>query len=507
MAGTTNTTPSATTAAPTVMPGARPGLVFSAPAGSFRVLSDGATAISVSPAYLKTTAQPSVGLMKPKRVLKSFNVTLGGVLDGLVLPDSVLADSAGKRAITFDTTQPYDGKEDSFYLESYTATVPTLTALGVKADGLKLQFSEVSNHPELARLANKAANSWLGSVTLRGSKLSVPSIPGLSITGTADGADAFKANYDLTSGDLDLSLSKAALNTSSLSMTLANAQLKLTNSTKEALIKGAGSLSVPKYGINQLNGSLDLKFANSKLASLDATLNAPTPITGLGIAGTLIISNQFAAKTGTISLSKASIRGVGMSGMLSYSNTGDLTVDKITGKLVIDNSAKASCVTYGDQADPSRLSICPIKGTVDYLAYPAGAPTTKGYLNFSGVEANVKIGNQVLPLSGDLKFDLVTGKAPALSEFNLSLKKDVEFAIPNVGTFQIKGASSGQAFNFKLAKIQGLEGLFPSFVGTLGYKSPGGNVWGSVQGLSYVNDPEYGGWAWETGKLDLGASV
>ena len=505
MAGTTTSTPKATTTAPTVIPGSRPDLVFTAKEGA-QLFSDTPKPFTVSPTYLKTTAQQSVALMKPRRLLRTFGVTLGGALDGVAIPDQVLAEGAGKKAITFDTSQPYDSIEDSFYIESYAATIPTLTALGIKADGVNLKITEFSNHPELARLAKLAPGSWVGNVTLSGKKLSVPSISGLSITGKTDGANAFKADFNLSSGDLDLSLSQASLKTASLSMTLADAQLKLVNSKKEASIKGTGSLSVPKYGISQLNGSVDLKFANSKLSSLDATLNAPTPITGLGIAGTLTISNQFAAKTGTISLGKASIKGVGMSGRLSYSNTGDLTVDKITGQLTIDNAAKAACVTFGDQGGATSLSICPVKGTVDYLAYPAGAPTTKGYLNFTGVEANVKIGSQFLPLSGDLKFDLVTGQAPKLSEFNLRLKKDVQFDLPGLGAFQIKGASSTEGFSFKLAKVDGVEGLYPSFAGTLGFKSAGGNVWASIQGLSYVEDPEFG-WGWSTGPIVAGVTV
>ena len=476
-----------TTNSPRTIKGLRPGLQFIAKEGVFQ-FSDSPKPISVSPSYLKTTAKPSAVLMKPRRLLKSFNVTLGGGLDGLVLPDAILADNAGTRAFTFDT-KPYDGTEDSFYLESYTASVPSLTALGLKLDGLKLEFQDLSNHPDLVNQVKAAPGSWLGRVTLRGAALSIPSVPQLSLTPQVDGVDAFKADYSLNTGDLALNLSNAAYQSPALTLGLSNAQLSLSNASKDVTIKGTGTLSVPALGFDKLGASLDLKVVNAALDSLKGSITAQAPIAPLGLAGTLGLDYSFKTKAGTLSVQGGQLLGIGVDGQLQYGP------QSLSGTLTLRNQGVTP-----KSLKIGALELTPLQGSVN-LDYAWAGSSPGGSLKLQNLDFNLGLGGKSASFRGDVSLALIPKALPQLASASLQLTSDLDV---NLGGFNVTLLASDPAAPTKFTVLNRNGSLVPSLSGTIAFRDLNGLTLAVGEGgLNYGPS----GWSFTDGSLSLGSSV
>jgi hypothetical protein len=126
------------------------------------------TNVTVKPFYLDSAGAK---ISNGKAKATAFNLYLGGVLSGLsVLEQKVVSVDV---VWAFDSA-PIDNKLDSFFLNAATINLPSIMALGVVAENVTIKLKDLSNNPELLKLKGLAAGSWLGSITLRGSKVSLP---------------------------------------------------------------------------------------------------------------------------------------------------------------------------------------------------------------------------------------------------------------------------------------------------------------------------------------------
>jgi hypothetical protein len=169
----------------------------------------------------------------------AFNLYFGGSLSELPAPEQKVA--SGDVVWAFDSA-PIDNKLDSFYLNAATINLPSITALGVVADNVTIKVKDLSNNPELLQLKGLAAGSWLGSITLSGSKLSLPFVPNLTFTPKATAGDAFSATYHIDTGNVLLDLAKVEYASPMLTVSLSESQLVLVDSTKTASFRGLGQL-------------------------------------------------------------------------------------------------------------------------------------------------------------------------------------------------------------------------------------------------------------------------
>lgn len=440
------------------------------------------------PKPVTTQYAPSGALLERSRArAKSFQIHLGGVLNDVVLPEARLLDGSGEHFWAFDA-EPFDGVIDSFYLDKYRFNIPRLSALGLEAENITLTVRELSNHPVLQSLAGGDSKTWLGSVELSGQSVSIPTIPALSLKPQADGGEAFKATYDLHTGDLGVELDRVTYGTKRIKTALTNASLRLSNSAKDISVQGNSELSMPTFGIQKISGDLELRAVDGRMKSLRGSISTVEPITALALAGKLGINYHFKTKAGSIKLTDGLVDGVKVSGSLNYSNSGDATTDLITGQLTVDNSIKRGVLDIVD----GLISLRPLQGAIDYEYRPAGAEKPGGTLKFSGVTADLLIGGQELPFSGSLDIKLHPDQAPTLAGMMLNLLQDVDFNLNGLGRVRLEGAAEGPVVQFALAPISGADGLWPTFSGKISLDTRFGTAFTRINSLTSMVDDEIG---------------
>lgn len=454
----------------------------------------GLISIPVKPFYLDTAG---TRLSNLKASANSYSLYLGGVLSEVPAPKQVLA--SGDIAYAFDTL-PVDNKLDSFFLNTATINLPTITALGVVADNVKVTVKDLSNHPDLLKLKGLAAGDWLGSVTLSGSKVTFPSVPNLTITPKASGADAFSASYNIATGDLGLALSKVAYTSPQATVALSDSTLTLRNSAKDLSLSGKVDLSLPTLGLAKLSGNLEsFTIVNSAVETLKASLSSTTPIGPLGLSGTIAVDQNFKTNTGTISVTNGTIAGINVSGNLSYTNTGNPAVDSITGRLSFDNSVARNDLDF----DALGLSLVPLSGTVDYVYRPVGASSPGTTLTFSNVNFDLVTGAVTTSFSGNMTLKVDANSKISLDQMELNLLNPPKtLAIKDLGQFKLEALAANNPVKFALQRYTLSNGtqsaLMPIFTGKLSYSSDGGNVYGSIGGLAWkpiiAGDPSTSAW-------------
>jgi len=477
-----------TTAGTSTIEGPIPGLVISSKKLNFVPSGVTPNPIPVKPDY----APAGASLERVKARARTFEIRLGGVLEDVVLQEGILLDGSGENFYAFDA-KPFADEIDSFYLSKYNFYIPEFTALGLEADEINLTLNQLSNHPDLLSKTGAGAEDWLGSVVLRGKNLSIPTLPKLSLKAQSDGGDAFNAEYNLRNGDLGLKLARVAYDSSRLKAALTDAELTLRNGTKDISVKGNAELSMPTLGIEKIGGDLELKAADGRMKSLRGSISSSSPITALGLAGTLDINYQFIKKTGSITLTDGLVDGVKVSGSLDYANSGDADTDQITGQLTIDNSLRKGSLDIAE----GLISLRPLRGSIDYDYRPAGAKDPGGTLKFTGIEADVIIGGQELPFTGSLDFKLNPDKAPTLAGMSLNLLRDAEFNLSGVGRVRLEGVGDKQGVQFRLAPIEGADGLWPTFSGKVGLDTKFGSAFARINSLTSMIDDEIGVYYWQ----------
>lgn len=432
-------------------------------------------------------APAGASLERARARAKSFQIHLGGVLNDVVLPEARLLDGSGEHFWAFDA-EPYDGVIDSFYIDTYQFSLPKISALGLEAENIKLTLRELSNHPALQSLTGSSSKAWLGSVGLSGQGISIPTLPALALMPQTGGGNAFKANYDLLSGDLGVDLDRVAYSTKRLKAALTSAQLRLSNGSKDVTVKGSSELSMPTLGIQKVAGDLELKAVDGSMKSLRGSISTAEPITALALSGSLDINYHFKTRAGSIRLTDGLIDGVKVSGSLNYSNSGDATTDLITGQLTIDNSIRKGAIDIVN----GLISLRPLQGALDYEYRPAGAEKPGGSLKFSGITADLVIGGQEVPFSGSLALKLHPDQAPTLAGMTLNLLRDVELNLSGVGRVRLEGAADGQGAQFGLASISGADGLWPTFSGKVSLDTSFGTAFARINSLTSMIDDEIG---------------
>ena len=217
------------------------------------------------PDYLNNEA---VQLRVPRLAASGIKVTPGGVAAGI--PRFALT---ANQAVVFDADG--DNSLDSFYIDqaSAKAKVP-LPVLGVVLEGAILEANDLSNHPTLLQRLGKdpASGQWLGSIGVRGSKLTLPALPGLTVSAKASGAAAFSARYGLDSGDLVFDLAKVAYKSPHFALSLEDSTLSLLNSSKQLAFNGQGTVAIPALGLGELRGALDLRLKDNRVDQLSSSL-------------------------------------------------------------------------------------------------------------------------------------------------------------------------------------------------------------------------------------------
>jgi hypothetical protein len=440
----------------------------------------------VTPYYLS-----AAGTLLPNGKAKAtgYNLYLGGVLSEVPAPVQSIA--AADVAWAFDT-DPVDNKLDAFYLNTGTINLPTITALGVVADNVKITVRDLSNHPDLLKLKGLAAGNWLGSITLSGSTVSLPSVPNLTFSAKPSGSDAFTATYDIASGDVQLDLAQVAYASPQITASLSDSQLKLINSSKTVSFSGSGQLSLPGLGLDKLSGSLDFKAINGALDSLKASITAATPISVLGLVGTLGLDHSFKTGAGTLSVQGGQLLGVGVTGQLAYTPTA------ISGSLTLNNSASAPL-----SLSAGGLSLTPTQGTVS-LSYDwgnGGAGGRGGLFSFKDAAFNIGLGDKTASFSGDVSLALTPGGTPSLKSATLKLDSDIDL---NLGGFNVSLLASDPLAPTKLSLVNSNGALVPTLSGKVAFRDlcdlqltvPEG-------GISYGAN----GWAFNDVQLNLGQNL
>jgi len=449
--------------------------------------------IPVKPFYLDATTR----ITNLKASATGFNLYLGGVLSEVQATDQPVA--SGETAYAFDTA-PVDNRIDSFFLSAATINLPTINALGVVAENVKIRVKDLSNHPDLLKLKGLAAGNWLGSITLSGSKVTLPSVPNLTITPKVSGNDAFSATYDIATGDLGLALSKVAYASPQAIFAISNGTLNLLSSDQNLSLSGKVDLSLPTLGLTNVSGNLE-RFAivGREVEALKASVSSTVPIRPLGLSGTLVIDQNFKTKQGTLSILNGTVAGIDVSGNLSYINTGDPAVDSITGRLNIDNRVARK----GLDLEFLGLSLVPLSGQIDYVYRPVGSTNPGAVLTFSNVAFDIVTGAVSASFSGNmtLKFDASTNVS--LDQMDLSLlNPPVTLSLPGVGQVKLETTEFGESVKFALQRYQQSDGLqsilVPTLSGKLSVASSGGNVFASIGGLAWEpiieGDPSTSAW-------------
>jgi hypothetical protein len=436
----------------------------------------------VRPSYVGAAATQ---LPNAKAKATNYSLYLGGVLSEVPAP--VQSITAADEAWAFDTN-PVDNKLDAFYLKTGTINLPNITALGVVAENVKITIKELTNHPTLQQLKNLPVGSWLGTITLSGSKVTLPSVPNLSVTPKATGGNAFTATYDIGTGDVLLGLSKVAYTSPQVTVALSDSTLTLRNSAKDLTLSGTVDLSLPGLGLNKLSGNLQsFTIVNSAVETLKASLSSTTPIGALGLSGAISVDHNFKTNKGTLSVTNGTIAGINVSGNLSYTNSGNPAVDSITGKLNFDNSVARKAIDF----DAFGLSLVPLSGQIDYAYAPVGSSAPGATLTLSNVNFDVLTGAATTSFSGNMTLKYDANAALSLEQMDLTLlNPPATLTIPEVGQLKLETAADGKPVKFSLQRYTQSDGTLssplPALSGKLSYTSPGGSVYVAIGGLAYA---------------------
>ena len=430
-------------------------------------------------------------LAKPRVSATGVSITAGGAMKGLPAGQFKV-----KRIVGLDSTGA-KGYSDTFFLDSGTLNlVNPITLAGlIKISGVTCTVQDLSNHPVLLAEA-KRKSGFLGKLALKASKVEIPLIPKLVIackTPTQHTNKAWGASYDVANGKLTFELDHAAYTTDQVAVDVDDSQLTISNDANNIDIKGAALLSLPQFGLNKISSTLDLKLANKKLSSFDATIAATTPLTSLGIVGDLAISHNFLNNTGAITLTNGTIAGVGVKGSLSYSASGAST-DQISGALTIDN-----LTGNGLKLGSFDLSIVPLSGTAEFSYAPKTSASPGGYLNFTNVDFDLVTGISQTKASftGNLKLALDQNGATSLKEFDLTLKNPVSIELGSLGRVSLDPVDANTPVKFALKTYTNDDGttdLAPTLTGRLTYAVGGATV--TAQGIAYELDPWTGTREW-----------
>jgi hypothetical protein len=443
------------------------------------------TSVTVNPSYLDSAGAK---ISNAKAKATAFNLYFGGSLSELPAPEQKVA--SGDVVWAFDSA-PIDNKLDSFYLNAATINLPSITALGVVADNVTIKVKDLSNNPELLQLKGLAAGSWLGSITLSGSKLSLPFVPNLTFTPKATAGDAFSATYHIDTGNVLLDLAKVEYASPMLTVSLSESQLVLVDSTKTASFRGLGQLSLPGLGLNKVSTQFDLKVVDGSLDSLQSLITPGIASSLLGLSGSLKYDHNFKTGAGTFSVSNGELLGIsGVHGYLSYGPT------SISGSLDLNlNKAnKPLSLTAGG------LSLTPIKGSVN-LDYAWGGAKSGGTLDFKDVLFNVGLGGKNVSFLGDVNLALAPDSSPTLRSASLRLDSDLDI---NIGGFNLRLLAKDPVAPTKLSLVNSNGVLVPQLSGKAEFSDLGGfQVSVPDGGISYgVN-----GWSINDLQFTLGQNV
>lgn len=401
--------------------------------------------IRVSPFYLNAGG---AALEKLSARAKSFSIHLGGVLDGVEIPEAHLIDGAGTNAYAFDSS-PYDNRVDSFYVDRYQTSLPQLSVLGFQLRDASINFEDLSNHPTLISLVANPEKSWLGRVTLAASEIAIPSFPQLTFEPQLQGGDAISASYDLNNGDLSLAVAKAEFQSKAVDFEIADSKLKFFNDPQSVSLTGRGSLQLKRFSPDALMGDLELVIANGKLRSARASVRADAPLSRLALSGLVTAAYDHSSKTGSLTLDAAEILGVGFQGRLDY------TKKVLSGSLALNNPEQ-KLLQVGD------FSLVPVKGRVNYRYGASRSDKPSGEIDFRDVSFTLGIGGQSASFTGDLSLQLDPGGTPSLASASLTLDSDLSIDLDGLRV-QLMGSQSSAPTRLSLASVNGV--LVPSLSG------------------------------------------
>ena len=211
----------------------------------------------------------AVRLAKPMASVSGMSITPGGLLSKLQVLDVEL--ESNNRLVLFDS----DGNKsiDSFFLSqvSFKARKPLLIA-GLSMEGVRFQLKELSNHPMLLKTLGLAPGQWSGSLSFSGSQVTFPSIPALKVVADRSQGAAFNADYEIGTGDLSLSLTKATYSCHLFSLELSGSQFKLSNGSNLLSLQGRGKLTIPSLPLGSLSADVSLQFRERELDRLTTNL-------------------------------------------------------------------------------------------------------------------------------------------------------------------------------------------------------------------------------------------
>lgn len=302
----------------------------------------------------------------------------------------------------------------------------------------------------------------------------------------------FSASYDIASGDLQLDLAQMVYSSPQISASLGDSQLRLINSSKTVSFLGNGQLNLPGLGLDNLSSSIDLRAINGALDSLKASVIVSTPISVLGLVGTLGFDHSFTTGAGTLSVQGGKLLGVGVAGQLNYNLT------TINGSLTLDNSA-TSPLSLGT----GGLAFTPTKGTVS-LSYDWGNPNPGGrggLFSFKDSAFNIDLDGKTVSFSGDVSLALTPDGTTSLKSASLKLDSDVEL---NLGGFNVSLLASDPLAPAKLSLVISNGALVPALSGKVAFNDLGGlQLTVPEGGISYGAN----GWAFNDVQLNLGQNL
>ena len=488
---------------PRRMPGPN-GLMLSAP--SFTVYPSAAQ-VKVVPFY----AEEGVNLVVPRYAAQSFRLVFGGSLAEVPTAEQPILDGSGVQAIAFDSNN--DRNTDSFFFSEYTLKYPTIKAFGLLFSDVEIRLKDLSNHPTLLQREGLSGGSWLGRISVSANQLSFSSLPALTLSPSSTGSSALQATYTLATGDLTADLGQLNYTSADTALSIANTKLTISNSSKDITLSGVGSLSLPRFGLTGLQGSLDLEVANEVLKRVHATIHATTPLGRLGLAGKLSVEQNFSTSTGSIAITDGSIAGVGFSGNLNYRNAGDPATDLITGQLSFDNQVARKPLRLGwPGASSFGLDLVPLAGNIEYLYRPLGAADEGGHISFKDMRFDIITGKTSASFQGNLVLSLDANGGVSVQDMNLSLLKDATLQSDVFGTLSIQKPNPDTPAMFTLKRVprtpDGPSDLIPEFDGRITYESPGSGLLFEASGLAYeiapYTDPPVYGWAVKDATILIG---
>ena len=463
--------------------------------------------VIVKPDY----AREGVHLVVPLYAATSFKLVFGGSLAEVPAAEQPILDGSGVQAIAFDTNN--DRRTDSFFFSEYTLKYPTIKAFGLLLNDVEIKLKDLSNHPTLLQRQGLSGGSWLGSISVAAKQLGFSAIPALTLSPSSSGSSGLQATYNLATGDLTADLGQLSYASADTALSIANTKLTISNSNKDISLSGVGSLSLPRFGLTGLEGSLDLEVANEALKRIQATIQATTPLGRLGLAGKLSVEQNFSTSTGSIAITDGTIAGVGVSGNLSYRNAGDPATDVITGELSFDNQVARKPLRIGwPGASTFGLDLVPLSGKVDYLYRPLGAAEEGGHLSFKDMRFDIITGKTSASFQGNLVLSLDAKGDVSVQDMKLSLLNDATLQSDVFGTLSIKKPTPETPATFSLKRVSTTPGgpsdLIPEFDGRITYESPGGGLLFEASGLAYeiapYTDPPAYGWTVKDATILIG---